>query len=234
MLGREMRDKQPRHFNISELNEYDGKEGRPVYIAYKGKVYDVTDSKFWKNGVHSGLHSAGIDLTKSIVNAPHDEEKFKRFRIVGKLSEKDMSRKKLVNRLKRMHPHPILVHFPIAYSITIPLLSFIYLFSHKAAFEIASYFMLTLGLLTGPISAISGFFSWKVKFEGRLTKTFVMKIRYSIIFTVIIATCFAWRTLNPELLLTRTTLSYIYLILEISLIPLIMILGHYGGKIVYS
>ena len=34
--------------SLEELAEKDGKEGRPVYIAYKGRIYDVSGSKLWK------------------------------------------------------------------------------------------------------------------------------------------------------------------------------------------
>jgi len=31
-------------FTLNELKQYDGRDGRSAYIAYKGKVYDVTES----------------------------------------------------------------------------------------------------------------------------------------------------------------------------------------------
>ncbi|WP_367187989.1 cytochrome b5 domain-containing protein, partial [Sulfuricurvum sp. RIFOXYD12_FULL_44_77] len=37
-------------FSEEELRQYNGKDGMPAYIAYKGQVYDVTSSKFWKEG----------------------------------------------------------------------------------------------------------------------------------------------------------------------------------------
>jgi predicted heme/steroid binding protein len=43
-----------REFTPEQLEQYDGKEGRPAYIAYKGKVYDVTDNYLWTNGNHQG------------------------------------------------------------------------------------------------------------------------------------------------------------------------------------
>jgi len=33
-----------RKFTLEELGKFDGKEGRQAYVAYKGEVYDVTDS----------------------------------------------------------------------------------------------------------------------------------------------------------------------------------------------
>ncbi|MEP7199499.1 MAG: cytochrome b5 domain-containing protein [Chloroflexota bacterium] len=74
-----------RTFTEAELRRYDGSSGRPVYIAYKGNVYDVTYSRYWQTGMHQDLHYAGIDLTRSLRKAPHKEEVFARFTIVGTL-----------------------------------------------------------------------------------------------------------------------------------------------------
>ncbi len=74
-----------REFTEAELRQYDGSHGRPVYIAYKGNVYDVTNSRYWKTGMHQDMHYAGLDLTRSLRKAPHNEEVFARFAIVGAL-----------------------------------------------------------------------------------------------------------------------------------------------------
>jgi predicted heme/steroid binding protein len=70
-------------FTLEELKQYDGKNGRPAYIAYKGKVYDVTDSSLWVDGDHQGEHQAGRDLTEEISKAPHGEETLDRIPIIG-------------------------------------------------------------------------------------------------------------------------------------------------------
>jgi predicted heme/steroid binding protein len=59
-------------FTADELSEYDGKGGQPAYVAYKGVVYDVTESAMWDEGDHEGLHAAGHDLTGEHEDAPHD------------------------------------------------------------------------------------------------------------------------------------------------------------------
>ena len=46
-------------FTLEELAKFDGKEGRPAYVAYKGKVYDVSESWMWEDGDHQGLQEAG-------------------------------------------------------------------------------------------------------------------------------------------------------------------------------
>jgi predicted heme/steroid binding protein len=66
-----------------ELLYFDGKEGRPAYIAYNRGIYDVSDSGIWMNGVHFFKHAAGIDLTAYLKQAPHDEDRVLRMPKVG-------------------------------------------------------------------------------------------------------------------------------------------------------
>jgi predicted heme/steroid binding protein len=69
-------------FDPETLSAYDGKEGRPAYIAYKDKVYDVAGLKLWKNGTHM-KHASGNDLTAFLAKAPHGEEKLEGLKLVG-------------------------------------------------------------------------------------------------------------------------------------------------------
>jgi predicted heme/steroid binding protein len=59
-------------FTADELAKYDGKGGQPTYVAFKGVVYDVSESGMWDEGDHEGLHTAGHDLTAEHDDAPHD------------------------------------------------------------------------------------------------------------------------------------------------------------------
>lgn len=70
---------------LSQLKEFDGKNGKPAYICFKGKIYDITESKKWQDGVHFKQHHAGTDLTSSMARAPHTEEKLSKFDIVANL-----------------------------------------------------------------------------------------------------------------------------------------------------
>lgn len=72
-------------FTLEELKQYDGREGRPAYIAFKSKVYDVTDSYLWVDGDHQGQHVAGKDLSEEISLAPHGEETLERVKQIGVL-----------------------------------------------------------------------------------------------------------------------------------------------------
>ena len=68
-----------------QLQENNGKNGKPAYVAYQGKVYEVTESSFWMEGDHLGMHEAGKDLTEELEMAPHKDENLQRVKLVGEL-----------------------------------------------------------------------------------------------------------------------------------------------------
>jgi len=82
-------DRHYKDMSLSELAGFNGKEGAPAYIGYKGKIYDVSASKKWKNGEHMRKVKAGEDLTEMISQAPHGEEKVFSMPLVGVLLEDD-------------------------------------------------------------------------------------------------------------------------------------------------
>jgi len=61
-------------FDPATLSAFDGQNGKPAYLAFRGKVYDASNSAFWKGGTHF-KHPAGANLTVAIGRAPHGPEK---------------------------------------------------------------------------------------------------------------------------------------------------------------
>ncbi len=98
--------KEKREFTMEELHNFDGKEGRPAFVAYRGRVYDVTGSKLWKEGSHMKKHLAGHDLTDAIKTAPHGDEKILSMPEIGILAEEDKKAKK---------PLPVQIFYIFAY-----------------------------------------------------------------------------------------------------------------------
>ena len=70
---------------LAELAQYNGRDGRPAYIAVNGTIYDVTESPRWQNGLHPPDHQAGQDLTEELATAPHVRAVVERFPVVGSL-----------------------------------------------------------------------------------------------------------------------------------------------------
>jgi predicted heme/steroid binding protein len=70
-------------FTREELANYHGKNGNPAYIAFEGKVYDVSRSFLWQRGRHQVRHLAGIDYTGGLDDAPHGADLLARLPVVG-------------------------------------------------------------------------------------------------------------------------------------------------------
>jgi predicted heme/steroid binding protein len=68
----------------TQLSLRNGQDKPQIWVAYKGQVYDVTHSRLWREGKHYE-HWAGQDLTDELPDAPHTEEVFSRFEVVGRL-----------------------------------------------------------------------------------------------------------------------------------------------------
>jgi predicted heme/steroid binding protein len=61
-----------------------GQDKPEIWVAYQGKIYDVSRSKLWRAGKHYE-HWAGQDLTDELKDAPHNANVFDKFKVVGLL-----------------------------------------------------------------------------------------------------------------------------------------------------
>ncbi len=71
-------------YTKSQLALRNGQDKPQIWVAYKGVIYDVTESRLWRNGKHYE-HWAGQDLTDELPDAPHSNEVFERFKAIGQL-----------------------------------------------------------------------------------------------------------------------------------------------------
>jgi predicted heme/steroid binding protein len=71
-------------YSKKQLALRNGQDRDEIWCAYQGLIYDVTKSRMWKNGKHYE-HWAGQDLTDELKDAPHNENVFDKFKVVGKL-----------------------------------------------------------------------------------------------------------------------------------------------------
>lgn len=222
-----------RSISQRELGENNGKEGKPTYIAHNGKVYDVSRSKLWRNGAHMKIHQAGHDLTANLAAAPHGEEVFLGVHLVGELVREETRFEKIITQIEKLHLHPISVHFTTAYSMAVSLFTLLSLLIPYPPIELASWFMLILAFMAAPASILTGTFSWKASFGGKMNNIFRNKIAWAFILFVVLAVAFVLRFTHSSIS-EMGDLRYIYIALVLFLTPCVTILGYYGGKIAYS
>ncbi len=153
-----------KEINPDTLSRSNGKQGSPVYIAYKSRVIDVSKSRLWQTGVHMGRHAAGADLTAEIEAAPHGPEVLDRYPEIGFLvarvpAERPMPAflARLLSRYPffRRHPHPATVHFPIAFMAAASGFYVLYLVTRVVSFEVTAVHCLGAGILFALLAILS-------------------------------------------------------------------------------
>jgi len=71
-------------YTKSQLVLRNGQDKPEIWVAYLGLIYDVSDSRLWRNGKHYE-HWAGQDLTDELKDAPHTGSVFEKFTAIGRL-----------------------------------------------------------------------------------------------------------------------------------------------------
>ncbi|MFB1003325.1 MAG: cytochrome b5 domain-containing protein [Bacteroidia bacterium] len=81
-----MKDNNLPKISLRTLSLNNGQDKEVIWVAYDGLVYDVTQSRLWRNGKHYE-HWAGQDLTNELKDAPHGIRVFDKFECVGILED---------------------------------------------------------------------------------------------------------------------------------------------------
>jgi len=129
--------------------------------------------------------------------------------------------------------HPIAVHFtnalfPVAFFFLV-----LYFLSHNDSFLQTYFSILVLATISGPISYLTGIVDWKQRYKGAMTSIFSKKIRSGIGLMVVGAICTVWYGFYPSVVDERGVARIIFLALNLSTLPLTVVLGHLGGKLVF-
>jgi predicted heme/steroid binding protein/uncharacterized membrane protein len=230
-----------KEFDSAELAKYNGEDGSPIYIAYKGKVYDVGQSKLWRNGLHMKRHHAGGDLTADIQAAPHEPDVLERHPQVGVLKPAAGERqppKALAWLLKRApmlrrHPHPMTVHFPIVFMWSTTGFNLLYLLTGVKSFETTALHCLGAGIFFIFVAVCTGLYTWWLNYMAKILKPVMIKIPLSLLMLATAITIFLWRMAVPNVLDTLQGVSIIYLGLVLSLSVMVTIIGWFGASMTF-
>jgi len=187
-------------------------------------------------------HQAGKDLTSDIHAAPHTPDVFQGFPQVGVLkkapnADREISKtlSTILNRFPifRRHPHPMVVHFPIAFMFSGPIFTLLYLLTRLDSLEVTGVYCLGAGFLFTPLAMLTGWFTWWLNYSGKTIKAVRIKIWLSYSLLFIQMTVLFWRVLNPAILCSLQWESIVYLLLMCSVIPVVTITGWYGATLTF-
>jgi predicted heme/steroid binding protein/uncharacterized membrane protein len=231
-----------------ELARHDGKDGRPAYLAYQGKIYDVTNSKKWRDGKHMLRHEAGQDLTAALAAAPHQDEVFANFEVVAALkpvaaAEDEIKAPWPLSVLYakwpfvKRHAHPFAVHFPIGLLLAgflFTLLHLVFGSSEYPHFDRTAFHLVVLAAFCAPFAVLTGMQSWWL-FYG-LGKSFklMFKLIGGSVVVVLAGVVALLHVANPDILTgPLNAMSYVYVALYAAVMLLVAAVGFVGGQLTF-
>ncbi|MDD2839354.1 DUF2231 domain-containing protein [Sulfuricurvum sp.] len=229
-------------FTEEELQKYNGQNGMPAYVAFKGNVYDLSESPLWKNGVHFKKHFAGNDLTAMIANAPHSEEVFANFSPIALyISSPSADTNKIADPKEKYrvwyakyHPHPLTVHFPIALHYFSGFADVLFLANPSVGYETAVFLSFFAATVMGFFTLIAGIFSWWVNYDCITSKPFMIKLTGALFTLVIGLVPLIQKFLAPDVPFSHGLDGIIYHSVIFMTVMSVSIVGYYGGKITWG
>uniref|UniRef100_A0A7C4EJF8 Cytochrome b5 n=1 Tax=Fundidesulfovibrio putealis TaxID=270496 RepID=A0A7C4EJF8_9BACT len=264
-------------FTPEELAAFDGKDGRPAYVAYDGKVVDVTGSKIWKGGRHMNRHQAGADMSADLAQAPHKPDVLLRYPQVGVLAPAcdtpaaaaaaqaaatqaapgsqtqappaaaqaavhaqahaapDSELPWLLRAVPflQRHPHPMTVHFPIAFSAGAVLFLALYVLTGKAVFADGVYDLMLAGALFTPVAILTGLATWKYNYGAAGILPVRIKLILSPVLFAQYAAGAAWWLADPSVLSAPGFGQALYGLLVLSTMPVMGVIGWFGAGLTF-
>jgi predicted heme/steroid binding protein/uncharacterized membrane protein len=231
-----------KEFDADELARFNGENGSPIYVAYDGKVYDLSKSKLWRNGQHMKRHGAGGDLTADIQAAPHEGDVLERYPQVGIIAPAAVEAPampqpiaRLIDRYPflRRHPHPMTVHFPIVFAFSTTLFNILYLITGVKSFELTALHCLGAGIIFTVVGIATGLYTWWMNYMAKPLKAVKIKIPLTLTMLVVEIVIFIWRISTPGILDSVNAGSIIYFLLVLALVPMITVIGWYGASMTF-
>ncbi|MFO8083261.1 MAG: DUF2231 domain-containing protein [Desulfobacterales bacterium] len=233
-----------KEFTLTTLAEYNGENGKPIYIAHKGKVYNVSESKMWKGGTHMKRHKAGSDLSTDIQAAPHDPDVLERYPQIGVLKEEKEEEKQkempefLSNLLKRFpmlrrHPHPMTVHFPIVFMFSTTVFTFLFLLTGIDSFETTAFHCLGAGVIFSVVAMATGWYTWWLNYDAKPLRAVTIKKKTSVVMLATASIAFILRAAVSDILHDFRGISLVYLIFVVSLLFFVTVIGWFGATLTF-
>jgi rubredoxin/uncharacterized membrane protein len=140
----------------------------------------------------------------------------------------------LQDMIETFEPHAVAAHFPNALLPTLVLFVAIAFVFGKSSFETAAFYLLAVVLFAAPATLLTGLRDWKTRFNGQKAVIFKKKIVLGVTLIILSVLTVALRSSQPDIVQDGGGMMYLYFGLLLAMLGCVTLLGHYGGKLVFS
>jgi uncharacterized membrane protein len=133
----------------------------------------------------------------------------------------------------RRHPHPALAHFPIVFFLSTTGFSLLYLLTGSRSFEHTAFHCLAGGVVSTPAAILTGLFTLRLNYPGEPGRDIILEERLSWLLLAVAVAALVWRLVNPAVLEDLAGVNIIYLLLVLSLTPLVTVISFFGGMLTF-
>lgn len=140
----------------------------------------------------------------------------------------------LQDMIETFEPHAVAAHFPNALLPTLVLFVAIAFVFGKSTFETAAFYLLVVVMFSAPATLLTGLYDWKTRFNGQKAVIFKKKIALGAGLIILSMLTAGLRYSQPDIMQTGGGVMYLYFGLLLAMLGCVTLLGHYGGKLVFS
>lgn len=130
--------------------------------------------------------------------------------------------------------HAVAAHFNNGLLPSALLFLLLALASGDPYFEHTVLHLLILALCMVPVSFLSGVRDWRTKFRGGRAPIFYRKIWLTGLLFLLLGSAVGIRLAHPGVLFPGGVFKWLYLGCLIGTLPVVFLLGHYGGKLAFQ
>lgn len=131
-------------------------------------------------------------------------------------------------------PHAVFAHFPNALIPTTALFWLLFLLFGSESFETSAFYLLVVTTLAVPPTFATGLYDWKKLFAAEPAPIFIRKIILAAGLLTLGITAALWRWLDPRVMVDGGWPAGLFLLLLAAMFGCVIMLGHYGGILVFA
>ena len=135
---------------------------------------------------------------------------------------------------ENLYYHPIFAGFPVSL-FPVSFASFLlYLATGARDFESGAFIAAAFGSVAAPFTTFTGFLDWKIRYKGYMTSVFRIKIAGAFLLIALSVPAVLLRTYVPSVAdLPLAGLGWVYGTLLLACTSTCVVLGYFGGKLVF-